>query len=240
MIPVIMLRQGQSVESCIITKWHKRQGDTVAPGELLFSYETDKAAFDEEAKASGTVLAVLRQEGDDVPCLENVMLLGAPGEDVSAFLSAEGKAAEGERAPGPEAAKASGPSQPGKGAEFFGATPEAGALPAGKISPRARALAARTGAETRFIERSPAWAYNPESRLLKTVVETYERLNNTEPVVTALHAGLECGILAEKLPGLDIVSLGPDTFDLHTPDERLSISSAQRVWKFILALLEAL
>ncbi|MCL2603281.1 MAG: aminoacyl-histidine dipeptidase [Defluviitaleaceae bacterium] len=103
-----------------------------------------------------------------------------------------------------------------------------------------RELAARTGAETRFIERSPAWAYNPESRLLKTVVETYERLNNTEPVVTALHAGLECGILAEKLPGLDIVSLGPDTFDLHTPDERLSISSAQRVWKFILALLEAL
>ncbi|MCL2500930.1 MAG: aminoacyl-histidine dipeptidase [Defluviitaleaceae bacterium] len=103
-----------------------------------------------------------------------------------------------------------------------------------------RELAARTGAEARFIERSPAWAYNPESRLLKTVTEIYERLNNTKPVVTALHAGLECGILAEKLPGLDIVSFGPDTFDLHTPDERLSISSTQRVWSFILALLEAL
>ena len=63
--PVIMPRQGQSVESCIITKWNKQVGDSVAVGDILFSYETDKAAFDEEAKEAGTVLAIFFNEGDD-------------------------------------------------------------------------------------------------------------------------------------------------------------------------------
>jgi len=101
-----------------------------------------------------------------------------------------------------------------------------------------QALATLTGALVKFIQRSPAWEYNPDSALLKSVVEVYEAKNGEKPVVTALHAGLECGILAEKLPGLDIVSLGPDTFDLHTPDERLSVSSVQRVWGMLLSLLE--
>jgi dipeptidase D len=103
-----------------------------------------------------------------------------------------------------------------------------------------RELTARTGAEVRFVQRSPAWAFNPDSALLKTVVECYEKQNGCKPTVTAVHAGLECGIFAEKLPGLDIVSLGPDTFDLHTPDERLSVSSVKRVWMFLLKLLEVL
>ena len=65
-IAVIMPRQGQSVESCIITKWHKKVGDDVKEGDLLFSYETDKASFDEEAKEAGKLLAILAEEGDDV------------------------------------------------------------------------------------------------------------------------------------------------------------------------------
>ncbi|MCL2203454.1 MAG: aminoacyl-histidine dipeptidase [Defluviitaleaceae bacterium] len=109
-----------------------------------------------------------------------------------------------------------------------------------RMEQQIRALASRTEARTRFIQRSPAWAFNPDSELLKTVVACYEKQNGEKPTVTALHVGLECGILAEKLPGLDVVSLGPDTFDLHTPDERLSISSTQRVWTFLLRLLEAL
>jgi len=76
--------------------------------------------------------------------------------------------------------------------------------------------------------------------LLKTVVEVFEEVNKIKPVVTAVHAGLECGIFAEKIEGLDIVSIGPDIFDLHTPDERMSISSMQREWKFLLALLAKL
>ncbi len=80
---VIMPKQGQSVESCVITKWHKSEGDKVSEGEILFSYETDKAAFDEESKYSGTILAILAQEGDDVPCLNYVCIIGEPGEDIS-------------------------------------------------------------------------------------------------------------------------------------------------------------
>ena len=82
---VIMPRQGQSVESCVITAFNKKVGDTVEKGEVLFSYETDKSAFDEAAPVSGKVLAIFREEGDDVPCLENVLVIGEEGEDVSSF-----------------------------------------------------------------------------------------------------------------------------------------------------------
>jgi len=84
-VPVIMPRQGQSVESCIITKWGKQVGDKVAMGDILFSYETDKAAFDEESKVEGTLLAVFFEEGDDVPCLENVCVIGKPGANADAY-----------------------------------------------------------------------------------------------------------------------------------------------------------
>lgn len=85
---VIMPRQGQSVESCIITKWYKKVGDKITEGDLLFAYETDKASFEEESKVSGVMLALLAQEGDDVPCLQNVCVIGNEGEDISAFVSA--------------------------------------------------------------------------------------------------------------------------------------------------------
>ena len=98
MVPIIMPRQGQSVESCIITKWHKNVGDAVSPGDILFSYETDKAAFDEEAKEAGILLAILREEGDDVPCLENVAVIGEAGEDPSAFITGEDAPAKTEDA----------------------------------------------------------------------------------------------------------------------------------------------
>ena len=87
-VAVIMPRQGQSVESCIITEWHKNVGDAVQEGEPLFTYETDKATFEEPAKASGTLLARLYNVDDDVPVLVNVAVIGAPGEDISAFTGA--------------------------------------------------------------------------------------------------------------------------------------------------------
>ncbi|MBQ6902698.1 MAG: lipoyl domain-containing protein, partial [Oscillospiraceae bacterium] len=77
--PVIMPRQGQSVESCIISKWHKKVGDMVAEGDTLFSYETDKASFDEVSKVSGKMLAIFFEEGDDVECLLNVCVIGEDG-----------------------------------------------------------------------------------------------------------------------------------------------------------------
>ena len=84
--PVMLPRQGQSVESCIIGKWNKKPGDTVKVGDILFSYETDKATFEEEAKVDGTLLVVFFEEGDDVPVLTNVAVIGEPGEDYSQYV----------------------------------------------------------------------------------------------------------------------------------------------------------
>ena len=85
---VIMPRQGQSVESCIITAWNKKVGDTVAVGDILFSYETDKSSFDEAAQVAGKLLAIFAEEGDDVPCLQNVCVIGNDGESFAEFTPA--------------------------------------------------------------------------------------------------------------------------------------------------------
>ena len=86
----------------------------------------------------------------------------------------------------------------------------------------------------------PAWEFKKDSVLRDTMVETYRQMFNTEPQVLAIHAGLECGLLGEKLPGLDCVSIGPQMHDIHTSRERLEIASTERVWKFLLEVLKAL
>ena len=137
--PVIMPRQGQSVESCIITTWHKKKGDTVAEGDILFSYETDKSAFDEKSLFSGTMLAVLCEEGDVVPCLDTVCIIGNEGEDISALTGGAPAAAEEakEEAKAPEA-PASAP---------VSTAAEAASGDRIKISPRAKALALKSGVD---------------------------------------------------------------------------------------------
>ena len=94
-VVVIMPKQGQSVESCIITTLHKKKGDIVKKGDVLFSYETDKASFEEESPADGTVLACFYGEGDEVPVLENMMIIGEPGEDIIPLLTVGQEAASG-------------------------------------------------------------------------------------------------------------------------------------------------
>jgi pyruvate dehydrogenase E2 component (dihydrolipoamide acetyltransferase) len=84
-IPVLMPKQGQSVETCIITKWFKQKGDAVKAGDLLFSYETDKAAFDVESPADGTLLEIFYSDGAEVPVLVNVAFIGNTGESVESF-----------------------------------------------------------------------------------------------------------------------------------------------------------
>ena len=85
--PVTMPKQGITVESCILTKWAVKVGDTVKVGDVLFSYETDKSAFDFESEVAGEVLALFCEEGDEVPVLTNVCVIGQKGEDISAFTS---------------------------------------------------------------------------------------------------------------------------------------------------------
>lgn len=83
--PVIMPRQGQSVESCIIGEWYKKKGDQVKEGEIILSYETDKAAFDLESPVSGKILEIFFNIGDEVPVLTNIAVIGQEGEPVDEF-----------------------------------------------------------------------------------------------------------------------------------------------------------
>ena len=150
--PVIMPRQGQSVESCIITEWKKKVGDPVSVGDALFSYETDKSTFEEQAKVDGTLLAVFYNAEDDVPVLLNVAVIGNPGESFAEF------APDGAAAAAPAATEAAT-------VPVVEAAPAAIATAARAegVSPRAKnaaeklgvdpSLAAPTGPHGRVIER---------------------------------------------------------------------------------------
>jgi pyruvate dehydrogenase E2 component (dihydrolipoamide acetyltransferase) len=83
---IILPKQGQSVESCIITEIKKKKGDTVKKGEILFSYETDKASFEEESPVDGVVLECFYNDGDEVPVLLDMMVIGQPGDDYAGLL----------------------------------------------------------------------------------------------------------------------------------------------------------
>ena len=86
----------------------------------------------------------------------------------------------------------------------------------------------------------PGWEYKKDSVLRDTMVSVYQRLYGKEPKVEAIHAGLECGIFSGKIEGLDCVSIGPNMYDIHSPKERLSISSVKRVYEFLLEVLKEL
>ena len=86
----------------------------------------------------------------------------------------------------------------------------------------------------------PAWEYRKDSPLRDKMVEVYEEMYGQKPNVVAIHAGLECGLFYKKMEGLDCVSLGPDMKDIHTSEEILSISSTERVWKYLVKVLGAL
>jgi len=144
-----MPRQGQSVESCILTKWLVQPGDAVKTGQPLAGIETDKASFEVESPADGTVLALFFDEGADVPVLTNIGALGAPGEDFSALRpSGEASAA----APATTAEVAVAPAAPPAAAPAAVSVPAPGA-PVG-VSPRARKLAASQGLPTQGLAGS--------------------------------------------------------------------------------------
>jgi len=148
---VIMPRQGQSVESCVIGTWHKKPGDKVSVGDLLFTYETDKATFEEESKVEGTLLALFFEEGDDVECLINVCVIGSEGESFDEFRPSgqgDGPQRQGDGSlvsGGQDAGHGDGSSvSGGQGDGSFVSSPVSGNAP---ISPRARKLAERAGAD---------------------------------------------------------------------------------------------
>ena len=162
---IIMPRQGQSVESCIITAFNIKVGDTVSKGDTLFSYETDKSSFDEPAPEAGKVLAIFREEGDDVPCLENVLVIGNDGEDYSEFIPK----GEAESAPAADAAPAIDVKPAAEAAPVAEAEPAA--IPVategvGSISPRAKLLAEKTSAD--LLKAQPT---GPNGRIIERDVQ---------------------------------------------------------------------
>ena len=169
-----MPKQGQSVESCIVTEFKKKPGDKVAVGDILFSYETDKASFDEESKFEGTVLACFFKDNDEIPVLTNVMVIGNPGESFAEFAP-DGAAPAESSAPAEPATEAKEePQQAGP------AAPEAAVVAGAPVSPRARKLAAEKGVDTaqvagtgphgRIIERDVVAAEgSPKTGLAKAI-----------------------------------------------------------------------
>ncbi len=148
---IIMPKQGQSVESCIITEFHKKKGDKVKKGDLLFAYETDKASFEEESPVDGVLLEAFFEEGDEVPVLTNVCVIGEEGEETEKFRPG----GEASNSIDKQAVEEDGVNEQSveEGEEKEIAEPEVESKPAkeisleheSSISPRAKNLAERKG-----------------------------------------------------------------------------------------------
>jgi len=161
-IPVIMPKQGQSVETCIITKWFKKKGDAVTTGDILFSYETDKAAFDFESPADGTILEIFFNDGDEVPVLANVAVIGASGENTESFHP--GKQVTAESAISTPVSKASIEHPPSAGGTEIADHPSVDLRI--RISPRAKHMAEKTGLNYKELTGS-----GPQGRIIVRDIE---------------------------------------------------------------------
>lgn len=192
-VPVIMPRQGQSVESCIISEWCKKVGDTVKVGDTLFNYETDKASFSCDAEAEGTILAEFFKADDDVPCLTNVAVIGAPGEDFSAFKPATGA----EPLPAESAAPAEEKKAEAAPAAAPAAAPEAApaAGASGFVSPRARTTAERDG-----VDASQAAGTGPHGRVIERDVIALAARRGEAPAEAAAAAPAAAAPAASAAP----------------------------------------
>ena len=165
---VIMPRQGQSVESCIIGEWFKKVGDPVQEGDILFSYETDKSSYEEPAKQAGTLLAIFYGADDDVPCLTTVGVIGEPGESYAEF--APDQAAGTAEAPGMEAPAAKAPAAAAVAAPAVQA--EGSALRG--VSPRAR-----NAAERLHVDPAQAQPTGPNGRVIERDIKALAQASRT-------------------------------------------------------------
>ena len=107
-----------------------------------------------------------------------------------------------------------------------------------EVKDRLACLMEQLGGTVEYSGDYPGWEYRKDSALRELMVEIFREQYGHDPRIEAIHAGVECGMFIGKLPGLDCVSVGPDLLEIHTPRERMSISSVQRVWKFLLEILK--
>ncbi|MBQ7340250.1 MAG: 2-oxo acid dehydrogenase subunit E2 [Clostridia bacterium] len=184
----MMPKQGITVESCILTAWKVKVGDQVKKGDVLFSYETDKSAFDQESEFDGEVLALFCEEGDEVPVLTNVCVVGKKGDDVSFF------APEGASAPVAEEVKVETPKVEAKVETPVATAP---ANTDGKIfvSPRAKNLANKLGVDLKTVT-----ATGPKGRIIEKDVR--EASVNPKAVVETTVPAQE--VKQDKLASVDV------------------------------------
>ncbi|MDL2209005.1 2-oxo acid dehydrogenase subunit E2 [Parabacteroides sp. OttesenSCG-928-O15] len=192
---VIMPKQGQSVESCILTELKKKKGDKVAIGDVLFAYETDKASFEEEAKVAGEVLEVFYNEGDEIPVLVNVLVIGEPGESIEGLRPEAGAPASAE-AVEEKPREASAPQK-----ESAAPQPQvAYSSTASAVSPRARALADKHAIDAASLKGS-----GPGGRVIADDVEAaVNALPRTTPLAKAMikEGGLYAPAAGDGLAGM--------------------------------------
>ena len=176
---VILPKQGQSVESCIITEIKKKKGDTVKKGEVLFSYETDKASFEEEAPVDGVVLESFYNDGDEVAVLLDMMVVGQPGDDYAALLQGGAPATSAPAAPAPVAVIVEAP--------VAMSTPIVATAPAKSatisfVSPRAKNLA-----EKEALNATELTGSGPAGRVIeKDVLAALETRGKLTPLAKAV------------------------------------------------------
>ena len=109
-----------------------------------------------------------------------------------------------------------------------------------EIADRVKALFSMIGAEVTFEDSYVGWAPNPDSKVLRVAEQSFEDLFGRKPRIEALHAGLECGLFLEKMPGLDMISFGPTLKDIHSPSEKANIESVKQYWAFLCEILRRL
>jgi pyruvate dehydrogenase E2 component (dihydrolipoamide acetyltransferase) len=215
-----MPKQGQSVESCIISEIKKKKGDTVAKGDILFSYETDKASFEEESPVDGVVLECFYKEGDEVPCLLNMMVIGQPGEDYSALLGdAKPAAPAAEQAP---TAKPTAAVIPSASVKVAVPTVEKGTE--SFVSPRAKNLAVKEAIDAQQLAGS-----GPKGRVIekdvKAVLENRPKLTPlAKKIVVEEGAELQGSAtgLAGAVRAADLVPPVNTVYGIDYEDKKLS------------------
>ena len=225
-VVVIMPKQGQSVESCIVTEIKKKKGDTVKKGDILFSYETDKASFEEESPVDGVVLECFYKEGDEVPVLENMMIIGQPGEDYSALLAESRQKGDGSEV---EKTLSSSEEETKKvevdlpGAEIGVAEPQTGQKSV-FISPRAKKIAEKEAVDVFGLKGS-----GPKGRIIekdvKAMLETRPKMTPLAKKIAA-EEGLrpqEAGTgLAGTVRAIDLTAPMNSVYGIDYEDKKIS------------------
>lgn len=191
--PVMMPNVGISVESCILTEWHKKKGDAVKKGDVLFTYETDKSTLEEESPVDGIMLEQFFKEDDDIPTMTNVCVIGQEGESTAEFApKLDNQEAPAEAAPAaPAAEETPVAAAPAAAVPTAAAPAQAGEFI--KISPRARVLAEKTGIDPHF-----AAPTGPNGRIIERDVRT---LIENGPTATYAAAGEFAGAAGTGLGG---------------------------------------